>query len=121
MFVLLCCAPDPEPVARLLRRRARETPAGPQPSLINRTVAPHGQDPRTELRAVLSARAGAGITCLSDFMTGQDRESGRLVQVLSRQTQDIRQPIHAVYYRNTAISSRIASFVDYLVKAFETR
>ncbi|MFL9889282.1 LysR substrate-binding domain-containing protein, partial [Paraburkholderia agricolaris] len=64
---------------------------------------------------------GVGIACLSDFMTGQDRESGRLVQVLSRQTQDIRQPIHAVYYRNTAISSRIASFVDYLVKAFETR
>lgn len=62
-----------------------------------------------------------GIVCLSDFMTGQDRESGRLVQILGRQTQDIRQPIHAVYYRNTAISSRIASFVDYLVKAFETR
>ncbi|RKF47119.1 LysR substrate-binding domain-containing protein [Paraburkholderia fungorum] len=64
---------------------------------------------------------GVGIVCLSDFMTGQDRESGRLVQILGRQTQDIRQPIHAVYYRNTAISSRIASFVDYLVKAFETR
>ncbi|EGD02840.1 LysR family transcriptional regulator, partial [Burkholderia sp. TJI49] len=27
------------------------------------------------------------------------------------------QPIHAVYYRNTAISSRIASFVDYLIDA----
>lgn len=64
---------------------------------------------------------GVGIVCLSDFMTGQDRETGRLVQILGRQTQDIRQPIHAVYYRNTAISSRITSFVDYLVKAFETR
>ncbi|SCK30044.1 LysR substrate-binding domain-containing protein [Vogesella sp. LIG4] len=58
---------------------------------------------------------GAGIVCLSDFMTAQDRESGRLVQVLARQTQDVRQPIHAVYYRNTALSSRIVSFVDYLV------
>ncbi len=60
---------------------------------------------------------GAGIVCLSDFMTAQDRESGRLVQILARHTQDVRQPIQAVYYRNTAISSRIASFVDYLIEA----
>ncbi|NUO88021.1 MAG: LysR family transcriptional regulator [Cupriavidus sp.] len=63
------------------------------------------------------ALEGAGIVCLSDFMTAHDRESGRLVQVLARQTQDVRQPIHAVYYRNTAISARIASFVDYLAEA----
>jgi DNA-binding transcriptional LysR family regulator len=63
------------------------------------------------------ALAGAGIACLSDFMTAQDRDAGRLVQILTRQTQDVRQPIHAVYYRNTAISSRIASFVDYLTEA----
>lgn len=60
---------------------------------------------------------GAGIVCRSDFMTAQDREAGRLVQILARHTQDVRQPIHAVYYRNTAISSRIASFVDYLIDA----
>ncbi|MDF3832282.1 LysR family transcriptional regulator [Cupriavidus basilensis] len=60
---------------------------------------------------------GAGIVCLSDFMTAQDRESGRLVQILARHTQDVRQPIQAVYYRNTAISSRIASFLDYLIEA----
>ncbi len=63
------------------------------------------------------ALEGAGIVCLSDFMTAQDRDAGRLVQVLARHTQDVRQPIHAVYYRNTAISSRIASFVDYLIEA----
>ncbi|WP_427306411.1 LysR substrate-binding domain-containing protein [Cupriavidus sp. H39] len=63
------------------------------------------------------ALEGAGIVCLSDFMTAHDREAGRLVHVLARQTQDVRQPIHAVYYRNTAISARIASFVDYLVEA----
>lgn len=63
------------------------------------------------------ALEGAGIVCLSDFMTTQDRESGRLVQILARQTQDVRQPVQAVYYRNTAISARIASFVDYLVEA----
>ncbi|WP_354681775.1 LysR family transcriptional regulator [Cupriavidus necator] len=62
------------------------------------------------------ALEGAGIVCLSDFMTALDRESGRLVQVLARHTQDVRQPVHAVYYRNTAISSRIASFVEYLLE-----
>lgn len=60
---------------------------------------------------------GAGIVCLSDFMTAHDRDAGRLVPVLARQTLDVQQPINAVYYRNTAISSRIASFVDYLVDA----
>jgi DNA-binding transcriptional LysR family regulator len=63
------------------------------------------------------ALAGAGIVCLSDFMTARDRRDGTLVQLFPRQTQDIRQPINAVYYRNTAISSRIASFVDYLIEA----
>jgi DNA-binding transcriptional LysR family regulator len=63
------------------------------------------------------ALAGAGIVCLSDFMTARDRSEGTLVQLLSRQTQDVRQPINAVYYRNTAISARIASFVDYLIEA----
>jgi DNA-binding transcriptional LysR family regulator len=63
------------------------------------------------------ALAGAGIVCLSDFMTARDRREGTLVQLFPRQTQDVRQPINAVYYRNTAISSRIASFVDYLIGA----
>ncbi|MEX3789512.1 LysR substrate-binding domain-containing protein [Paraburkholderia sp. BR14374] len=63
------------------------------------------------------ALAGAGIVCLSDFMTARDRREGALVQILPRQTLDFRQPINAVYYRNTAISSRIGSFVDYLVES----
>jgi DNA-binding transcriptional LysR family regulator len=50
-------------------------------------------------------------------MTTQDRKAGRLMQILTRHTQDVRQPIHALYYRNTAISSRIASFIDYLIEA----
>ncbi|WP_105133455.1 LysR family transcriptional regulator [Burkholderia sp. BE12] len=62
------------------------------------------------------ALEGTGVVCLSDFVTAQDREAGRLVQVLARQTLEVEQPINAVYYRNTAISSRIASFVDYLIK-----
>ncbi len=63
------------------------------------------------------ALAGAGIVCLSDFMTARDRHEGALVQLFTRQTQDVRQPINAVYYRNTAISARIASFVDHLIEA----
>ncbi|MET3182590.1 LysR substrate-binding domain-containing protein [Variovorax sp. NFACC27] len=60
------------------------------------------------------ALAGVGIVCLSDFMTGADRESGALVQVLAKETADVRQPVNAVYYRNTQLSARITSFLDFL-------
>jgi DNA-binding transcriptional LysR family regulator len=60
------------------------------------------------------ALAGAGIVCLADFMTAADRARGELVQVLPRDTIEVRQPIHAVYYRNTALASRITCFLDYL-------
>lgn len=63
------------------------------------------------------ALEGNGIVCLSDFMTRADRESGALVEVLAKQNVEYRQPINAVYYRNTAISARIASFVTYLAEA----
>ncbi|CAB3665939.1 HTH-type transcriptional regulator DmlR [Achromobacter deleyi] len=64
---------------------------------------------------------GAGIVCLSDFMTRADRQSGALQQLFARQTLDVRQPINAVYYRNTAISSRIKSFIDYLTETLGPR
>lgn len=67
------------------------------------------------------ALAGVGICCLSDFMTRGDRQSGRLVQLFPKQTLDVRQPVNAVYYRNTALSSRIKSFVDYLVEQLGER
>jgi DNA-binding transcriptional LysR family regulator len=54
-------------------------------------------------------------------MTRGDRASGALQQLLVKQTQDVRQPINAVYYRNTAISSRIKSFIDYMVQALGPR
>ena len=63
----------------------------------------------------------AGIVCLSDFMTRADRQSGALRQLFPRQTLDVRQPVNAVYYRNTAISSRIKSFIDYLVESLGHR
>jgi len=60
------------------------------------------------------ALAGVGIVCLSDFMTAIDRASGALVQVLAKETADVRQPVNAVYYRNTQLSARITSFLDFL-------
>lgn len=60
------------------------------------------------------ALVGLGIVCLSDFMTREDRRNGRLVQLFSKETLDVRQPINAVYYRNTALASRITCFVDHV-------
>src|SRR5690606_38081 len=60
------------------------------------------------------ALAGEGLVCLSDFMSSIDRAEGRLVQVLTEQTVPASQPVHAVYYRNTALASRITCFLDYL-------
>ncbi|MCW3150458.1 LysR substrate-binding domain-containing protein [Stutzerimonas stutzeri] len=60
------------------------------------------------------ALAGEGLVCLSDFMTDGDRDRGELVEVLAAQRVDERQPINAVYYRNTALASRIACFLDFL-------
>ncbi|MFD4838211.1 LysR substrate-binding domain-containing protein [Achromobacter sp. NPDC058515] len=57
-----------------------------------------------------------GIVCLSDFMTRGDRKAGALLPLFAKQTLDVRQPINAVYYRNTAISSRIKSFIDYMLE-----
>lgn len=62
------------------------------------------------------ALAGVGIACLSDFMTHEDRAAGTLVQVLQRDTVEVRQAVNAVYYRNTALSARIACFVDFLAE-----
>lgn len=67
------------------------------------------------------ALSGAGIVCLSDFMTQQDRQAGRLVQLFTRQTLDVRQSINAVYYRNTTLSSRITCFVDHVVRQLGKR
>ena len=60
------------------------------------------------------ALQGTGIVCLADFMTVEDRLTGDLVQVLPDATIEVQQPIHAVYYRNTQLASRIACFLDYL-------
>ena len=67
------------------------------------------------------ALAGAGLVSLSDFMTEQDRASGALVEVLADWRVDRRQPINAVYYRNTALAARITCFFDYLGECLSGR
>jgi DNA-binding transcriptional LysR family regulator len=62
------------------------------------------------------ALRGSGIVCLSDFMTAADRARGDLVQVLARESVDVRQAISAVYYRNTQLAARIACFLDFVAE-----
>ncbi|MBO0367669.1 MULTISPECIES: LysR substrate-binding domain-containing protein [Pseudomonas] len=60
------------------------------------------------------ALAGQGIVCLSHFMTHQDIRAGRLQVLLSEANNGYRQPIHAVYYRNTQLALRIQCFLDFI-------
>lgn len=60
------------------------------------------------------ALAGEGIVCLADFMTQTDQQNGNLVQILVDETVEVLQPVNAVYYRNTALASRISCFLDYV-------
>ncbi|WLS79558.1 LysR family transcriptional regulator [Erwinia pyri] len=57
---------------------------------------------------------GQGIVRISDFVSREDRASGRLVPVLEEITREMVHPIHAVYYRNTTLSVRISCFLDFL-------
>lgn len=61
-------------------------------------------------------KLGHGIALLSDFMTQALRQSGELIEVLPGQLQSPhpREDIHAVYYRNTALSGRISVFIRFL-------
>ncbi|QYK07030.1 LysR family transcriptional regulator [Shewanella zhangzhouensis] len=60
--------------------------------------------------------AGQGLALLSEFMICEDLAEGRLIKVLDGHitTPNNRELVHAVYYRNTALSSRITSFLDYI-------
>ena len=60
------------------------------------------------------ALQGLGVVCLADFMTREDREAGRLIEVLTEHTSITYQPIHAVYYQNTQLSARIRCLLDFL-------
>lgn len=57
---------------------------------------------------------GQGIARVSDFLSRESFNSGRLVPVLAAETCAMSHPVHAVYYRNSALSVRISCFLDYL-------
>ncbi|WP_299257877.1 LysR family transcriptional regulator [uncultured Kushneria sp.] len=89
----------------------------------------HGEE--LDITPVLSASSGdtlrtlalegQGIVCLADFMTRQDLEDGRLVEVLAAKRLDRHQSIQAVYYRNTQLSRRIRVFLDFLGERLDGR
>jgi len=65
------------------------------------------------------ALAGQGIVRLSDFVSRDDRVNGRLIPVLETETREQRLPVHAVYYRNQSLTSRITCFLDFLRKKIQ--
>jgi DNA-binding transcriptional LysR family regulator len=65
------------------------------------------------------ALLGEGIVCISDFQTHADRKAGRLVEILADYTLPEPQPIHAVYYRQTNLASRIRVFIDFLMEKLQ--
>ncbi|RUO46171.1 LysR family transcriptional regulator [Pseudidiomarina aquimaris] len=64
---------------------------------------------------------GTGLACLSNFMIADDIRAGKLVPVLTdtnRMENNPREQVNAVYYRNTALSSRISAFIDFFKPRF---
>jgi DNA-binding transcriptional LysR family regulator len=62
------------------------------------------------------ALAGAGIVCLSDFLTRDDRATGTLVPVLAPLTLPWSLPVWAVFYKQGALAPRVAALVDFLAR-----
>jgi DNA-binding transcriptional LysR family regulator len=60
------------------------------------------------------ALGGAGIVCLSHFMTRDDIAGGALVPVLDSVSLPWVQPIWAVFYRQGALAPRVAALVEFL-------
>lgn len=94
-----------------------------EPEALNNWPIRHDGGDHVAIRPDLSASsgetlrqlalAGQGIACLSAFMTTADITAGRLVTVLPALTAEHRQPIHAVYYRNSTLALRIQCFLDF--------
>ena len=95
-----------------------------QPETLNRWPLRDAGGEEVQIRPAVSASrgetlrqlalAGEGIACLADVMTAADRAEGRLMELLAAETLDVRQPINAVYYRNTQLAARIACFLDFV-------
>nr|WP_314660872.1 LysR family transcriptional regulator [uncultured Pseudomonas sp.] len=95
-----------------------------QPDSLNQWPLRHAQGDRFGIRPALLASsgetlrqlalAGEGIVSLSHFMTHEDIRSGRLQVLLGEANNGYRQPIHAVYYRNTQLALRVQCFLDFI-------
>ncbi|MEB0028640.1 LysR family transcriptional regulator [Pseudomonas sp. MH9.2] len=97
-----------------------------QTESLNHWPLRHAEGDRLQIQPSMSASsgetlrqlalAGEGIVCLSHFMTHEDIRLGQLVVVLPEANSGYRQPIHAVYYRNSQLALRIQCFLDFIQK-----
>jgi DNA-binding transcriptional LysR family regulator len=64
---------------------------------------------------------GNGIALLSNFMVRKDIDSGQLVELLPGVvvSPNPREQVHAVYYKNSAMSARISTFLDFFTRRFK--
>ncbi|MDB5960584.1 MAG: LysR family transcriptional regulator [Massilia sp.] len=62
------------------------------------------------------ALQGAGIVCLSNFMTKDDIATGTLLPLLEHVSLPWSQPIWAVFYKQGALAPRVAALVDFLAR-----
>jgi DNA-binding transcriptional LysR family regulator len=62
------------------------------------------------------ALSGAGIACLSNFLTRDDLAAGTLVPVLEPLTLPWTQPVWAVFYKQGALAPRVTALVDFLAR-----
>lgn len=83
-----------------------------QPMQIRPTIAASSGEVLRQL-----ALNGQGIVCLGDFMVEGDLARGDLVEVLAERKVTLLRPLNAVYYKHSAVSLRISSFVDHMAAA----
>lgn len=97
-----------------------------QTESLNHWPLRHAEGDRLQIQPAVSAYsgetlrqlalAGEGIVCLSHFMTHEDIRLKRLQVILPEANSGYRQPIHAVYYRNSQLALRIQCFLDFIQK-----
>lgn len=62
-----------------------------------------------------------GLACLSGCSSDADSASGNLVEVLAEHHSGATQPVNAVYCRNTVVSARAATAIDFLSEQLGNR
>ncbi len=100
------------------------------PSILNTWPIEDGEGKKLKIcpRVVASsgevlrklALSGAGIACITDFMTKSDRNHGKLIEVLKEKTVHDKRDISAVCYRGTSPSVKVLSFIQFLKEELPT-